>query len=572
MASSEDIIAMHIAAASFVTNSEVRFEYRTADTLADMISLHGAQFERIRLVGIPCGPSARRLAEAIRGTAIISRVTLLCDDLVHFKATLKDPESVGLLAATLQIESLRSFRVEQLGLDPDDMKLFCSLLRVSPITEFGFSRSHQLSIDLLSALRGISTLSSLHIEDVSSFLSLLTSPSAPFSSALQSWQRLQVLEIPSVWMGETGGIALGHALAKSSADRFLEMNVRKNVLCDSGIEAVVDGMLECYRRKGVSEGVLRRLNLASNCIEVKGGQKIAELLNRNPHLEWLNIGYNYVSGTLGTSLRACAKSLRRLGANDCHLDSQAVASVCHLLSGSQSLRYLDIRGSHASGVGVRAVSDDILAKCGALKTIILSSSELTTNDAKVFVMGLRECKSRMKHISLYSNVGAVTSELIDALPNSLYELLIHHCNVDDQVAEAVSRFIRRAYRVRDVLLNDNKFHSVGKILEAAAESSSITSLSLNDNELGLAGALCLAEIVGKCRSLRDLDIRRIGMGSEGAKAIARAVVRAKQNLALRLSMLEKITFSSEDAGEEGIRELNEAHKVVPELDIYMALI
>ena len=72
--------------------------------------------------------------------------------------------------------------------------------------------------------------------------------------------------------------------------------------------------------------------------------------------------------------------------------------------------------------------------------------------------------------------------------------------------------------------------------------SMLTKLDLSDNALGPSGAHAVATFLPHCLALEELRLNNNGLGVDGGKIIAQALITLKTNLAGRPSRLRSITI------------------------------
>ncbi len=557
---SKEATACLLNSVSFITNSDsvVRCYKSGMDTVADMISLHGAQLERLVLDDLPSGSCLPRLSEAISGSTTISFFSVDCGYSNRY-VTLTDPKLIGLMIAALQNKTLRRLTIKNMNLHTEEIRTFCKPLRTCSLTEIRIEHSRLVTKKFISALCRLSALQSLYI--LTTEFSFSIEEVSALAAAVQCWPWLRELGLHSVGIAQSAGKLLGEALGKGCAGRLQVLELPCNNLGDKEIAAIVDGILGSCRRRRAEETAIRVLDLRKNTFAHGGGLKIAELLKMSPNLERLDVELNPDVDTveLGDSLRTCAGTLRWLSVNVCRLGPKGITSICRSLSGTQKLQNLTIAGTKAGNEGLRAVAEEIVAKGTSLVTLSLRTIGATADGAKFLALALKKSRNPLRSLNLCSNKGIGTAELIESLPDSLQKLELRKCAADDQSAEAIGRFIRQSHCIRRVILGDNDFHAAGikPMLEAARESDSLKELEVAGNDLGPAGALCVAETIGRCRSLRRLNIVRTHIGSEGAKAIAKAGVNARPRFVQGLSKLQELMMYRSDMGDEERRELQE---------------
>ncbi len=498
------------------------------DKIASAVSplFASAEVERILLSTYRWHSSFFRLCKAVSSNPTVS--TLFIDELQDETLQSEHRLAPTLASVLRSAKTLRKLKMQILRLSRGALKTLAELVDQRPDIEVSvrlYQGDEALTAPLVNeALIRIRSLHKLRIRRIHI-------DAAAFGNALKTDLRnLQSLLLKQVTLGAGDAKALGEGIC-GIACGLRTLSLKTSGLDDSGIAAIVEGLLRGYARAPGKSGALRKLILSDSHISSFGMIKVAQLVKANPHLKYIDLS-PHIAGpagyALGEALQACATTLRELSLGMCGLDAAAIIAICRSLSRSSSLSVLDISGSQLKGAGeaMSAVGHDLLAGNGSLEELHISGSNIDGSGMKMLAEGLAMNRS-LKILSLGGNEEAEVAGTLGAmLPVGLKELHLSNCNIDDVGGEAVGRFIVLSSSLRELDLVSNKFHAAGAraISQAAAQSCSLESLSLGHNELGDKGAKCIAEwVIGKSKTVRQLHIRSIGMGVEGAKAVAKAV-------------------------------------------------
>ncbi len=390
-----------------------------------------------------------------------------------------------------------------------------------------------MTAEFFAALRRIYSLQKLNIRsdkiDVKAF-------SDAFG---KNWRSLQNLKLVGMKLVAADGRGIGNALESVSC-RLHTLHLEQNDLCDAGIAPIVEGLLQGYSNAPGKQGPLQKLSIICNCISEAGGRKVAQLVKASPHLKLLDLSGNKPgsAGTaLGESFRVCAVTLQDLRLWDC--DAGTMIVICRSLASSYSLVALDIFGIQpcATAEVTRSISRDLLTATGSLERLGLSKSNMDSPAAKELIKGFTNSYS-LKSVDLSTNKG-VGTEIAVLLESMLHlrleELYLTECYIKYAGSGAVGKFVAVSSSLRRLRLRWNGFSAAAakEVCVGVAQSCSIEELLLGYNPIGNEGVKHVAEwVIGKCKTIRNLDIAEINMGVEGAKMIAKAVtdVAGKTNL------------------------------------------
>ncbi len=540
---------------NFATNLREPLDWTFVSQNADTSNIF-ADAERVAIkVSASISPNIDRLlrfSETIRSSHTISSVRLYGMD---YTEIIKEPRIIPVLAEALR--SAKSLR--KLTLDADLSSNLLNLL----VKLLGPESDIQVSLRLC---RGENKLTTQHIEILRRIHSLcrlrvhrIRIDAAAFSDSLRDdWPGLCSLTLTDSELDAEGAKAIGGVLEKV-APGLQTLDLSQDHLDDSGITAIVEGLLRAYSRTEEKRGALRKLSLPDNCINSDGWIQVAKLVKSNPHLTRIDMSHNNIgsAGTaFGDSLQSCAATLKKLLLTVCRLDERAVIAVSRSLAGSCSLSILDIACSRLknSAEAMRTFAQELIAGSKSLEDLDISRNYLDEPGIKELVEGLMKNNSLKKVDLSYNNgVGAEITPMIEAILHlKLQELNLRSCSIDDEGGKALGKFVALSSSLRHLDVSYNKLHTDGAkaISVGVAQSCSLERLRIESNELGDEGARCVAEwVIRRSKTLQVLDISTSGKGAEGAKAVAKAIMDVAGNTTL------KEIYLDED-GELGVQVLN----------------
>ncbi len=209
------------------------------------------------------------------------------------------------------------------------------------------------------------------------------------------------------------------------------------------------------------------------------------------------------------------------------------------------------------------MADCIASGSGSLSRLLLEKNGITSAGAKDLAAALRKT-SHVRWINLNNN-GEIGADGAVALLNVLAEagrcrverVEFDGCGMGDKGAEAVGGVILSGGGSTRISVERNDIHAAGfrAIAEAVANApigAKIGMLNLRANQAGKEGVEAVLEkIIRPARVVQELDIRRVGLGPDGVKAVV-AALRIREK-----GVLERVNVGEYDYGEEGLRVLTE---------------
>ncbi len=518
---------------SFATNRRIPLELGPLfpDEACIPLMIASAEVERVELTSDIDPGALTRLSEIIRSSPTISSVTLGYFD------TAEKPQVVPALASALRdAKLLRELKMYSLHPSLGALNAFVELLdpksdlQISLDLDAVANNEEELTAGFFAVLRRIYSLQKLIIRynkiDVKAF-------SDAFG---KDWRSLQNLELAGMKLAAADGKGIGNAL-ESVACRLHTLHLEQNDLLDAGIAPIVEGLLRGYSNAPGKQGPLQKLSIVRNYISEAGGRKVAQLVKASPHLKLLNLSDNEpgsAGAALGESFRVCATTLQDLRLWYC--DAGTVIAICRLLAGSYSLAALEIFGiqPYATAEVTRSISRDLLTGTGSLEKLNLSEGNMDSPAAKELIKGFTNNYS-LESVNLSTNKG-VGTEIADLLESMLHlrlaELDLTECYIKYAGSGTVGRFVAVSSSLRRLKLRWNGFSAAAakEVCVGVAQSRSIEELSLGYNPIGNEGVKHVAEwVIGKCKTIRKLEISEINMDVEGAKMLAKAVTDVARN-------------------------------------------
>ncbi len=511
---------------SFVANRRNPLEWSPSPSGETCVALMlaGAEIERVSIDATFDLAPLSRLTAAICSSPTVSSL-ILCGYSIEIGTQLVQTLAPAFIGA----KSLRKLILNNYILTHDNLDTLAKVLGPKSDLQISMRLDYEKKepTQFILALARIHSLQKLDV--IGSKVDIET-----LSDALKkSWRNLQSLTIARIRLGAADGRAIGNALERVACG-LRTLNLEENDLEDSGIAAIVDGLLRGYSRAPGKKGELQKLFLDGNIPSVASAKKVTRLVEANPHLKRISMQHNSAAGAaLGESFRGCAATLRVLNLSGSRLSPEAVIAICHSLADSYSLTTLDINFARLRTAveATRAISRDLLAESNSLEELTISGCYMELHAAKELIDGFaRNSSLKLVDLSINKGVGAEITELLKAMLHLELKILnLSDCGIDDIGGKAVGTFVALSPRLQKIDLSDNKLHAEGakEIVAGAAQSHSLDELRLAGNEIGDEGAKYVVELfVDQSKTVRKFEISSEGMSVEGVKIIAKAVARA----------------------------------------------
>ncbi len=348
-------------------------------------------------------------------------------------------------------------------------------------------------------------------------------------------------------------------------NRLENLILESNVLGDTGVSAILGQI-----RRGCR---LQKLNLKNTCFGPVGGLALAKAIPNMLNLRSLNIARNKIddeaAAGIGEAIRDAPSHhirLGRLNISECKLGPWGITSLFRAIKGFGSdLTTLKMEGNSASELGIKAISECLSGSRGIrLAKLFMDSENITVKEATMLSEMLLSKACTLRTLSMRDNkVGPeMCAKIVDTLllgVCTMYMLDMGGCAVGNNGAFAVSKLIeRRGCRHVDLSFNGIDAEGAAAIADSiSACTRGCTQLVLARNPLGNSGTKYLAEhVIRTDMALESLDLKEIGMDSEGAKAIAISLRERKDQGALW-----KVALIKTECGEEGFKALEELRQL-----------
>ncbi|KAL0207323.1 hypothetical protein P9112_011951 [Eukaryota sp. TZLM1-RC] len=224
------------------------------------------------------------------------------------------------------------------------------------------------------------------------------------------------------------------------------------------------------------------------------------------------------------SLSACS-SLQEISLNHCSLSNNASTSVANLVYSTTSLSVVELFGNDIGDAGMYTWSS-LLCSCSHIKRLKLGDNPITSSGAIILSKGLRTPQS------------------------SLLQLHLGGCRIGSEGADALTGALIGNSTLSSLGLRDNYLGVKGILAISPLIASPLCSLmdiQLKSNNIDVAGALHFSRALSSNTSLRVIEVQNNSFGSLGAKYILDAL---KNN-----STVSAINFNQCSINDDGVAEL-----------------
>lgn len=352
------------------------------------------------------------------------------------------------------------------------------------------------------------------------------------------------------------------AMSRLNLKQIRVLNLTKCKLGDNEVSAIVSAV---RKARG-----LEVLILSDNKIGPVGGEKLAQLTAHSPRLRSLALTKtNWIKtaplAAIGRAIVSCSGTLSELDFSSCKIKSEGAAALfgptkAQSATHKPAMASLKLCNNYLCDNGIPAVADYVARCAKTISELYLGSNNITQTGAKELAKVLWNADS-LRVLDMSANIikaeGAVSLLESLATPGShaMRLLSLKGCLICDEGGMAAAKFIlSRGCEVLDLSRNFIGKKGFNAIVDAVAGSGIIMDkLNLSNNPAQEGGAKRLAErLIMPNQHVRYLDIKRVWMGNEGAKAIASAIRQRNEGV------LQSVDVKSEDFGEEGLAALQQA--------------
>ncbi len=517
--------------------------------LTDLVSM-GAEIERLPFYQeLPHSTFTRELGQAIHDNRTVLSLVLASTD----QGLGRTPRLARMFrsAAGPQLERLKFAGIE--FHQSETRALAEALGRCSGLRRLKIFYS---AIDADSAhllARGIAAIRSL--EEISfSHVAIDSGPASEITEGLRNHHSLRKVHIE---LDQTDY----SPLLRLPLKQLHTLTFRVYPTQESGIISLLSAFLSHDRC------ALESLDLSDKNMGPAEGSKLVQLVLRAPHLRAIDISENprigaKAGGPLGNAIqRSCIGSLWSLNVDNCGLGPGLAAMLGQMRGPAVGLTSLDVSGNSIGDAGAKAISVFILERARSLTDLNLSVNKISVDGANSLAGALKKAVSIASlrfDLNEFGPSGAVG--VLDALtsqsgtrPMRMISLL--GCEIGGKGTEAVARLIRKR-GCQEVRLTANTLtaNEIRVVVDAIADNNDVTmDLNIAGNPIGCDGAKLVAErLILENRVVRRLDMRDIGLGDAGAKAIVDAMRGRKAGGPLRELQVEK-----DDCEEEGLEMMHD---------------
>jgi Ran GTPase-activating protein (RanGAP) involved in mRNA processing and transport len=298
----------------------------------------------------------------------------------------------------------------------------------------------------------------------------------------------------------------------TASSSLTSLDLSENAITSEGAAALA---------KAAEWSALSTLQIGDNAIGAPGAAALAMLLSASELLTSLNLRSNSIGDNGASALAAAMKSSRgllELDVADNHITFKGARDLGSSL-GKGVIRTLTLGGNPLGVRGVRAVAT-AMARCGSVTALDVGS----TNCGPIGLADVLEAMERcpgVSYLNLEQNaLGCQGAERMGAAmrgatTRALKTLVLHDNALGDKGATCVA----------DALGRPSAAPMAGGSVRPSR--AGITSLDLSNNDLTAAGAEACANALGRCTTLASLALQQNDIGLKGLVALEAAVAASR---------------------------------------------
>jgi Ran GTPase-activating protein (RanGAP) involved in mRNA processing and transport len=369
------------------------------------------------------------------------------------------------------------------------------------------------------------------------------------ADALRSNTSLTEVDLYNNRIGDRGVAAIGEALMVNAS--LIRLYLHKNNIGDEGVKSLA---MALYVNTSLTD-----LYLSYNGIRDTGVVAVGEALKANTSLSCLDLSCNIIGDAGTTALGEALKTnttLSRLDLDSTRIGHGGAASLGEALKVNTSLTRLFLGNNTIGDVGAASILNGLAGWNTTLKDLavwgnnILGTLESAINafsDANRAGIRLLHAEAKLDLSSKWigeAQAKQVGEEL--AVNTTVTTLILNQNEIGYPGCMDVADALIKNRVLTSVELDDNSIGDAGCSAMAMMllQNAVLTRISLNGNRIGLAGVTALAKAVTSNSHLRRIGLGRNKVGDEGAMAMARAL---KSNETLQRLDLHGNSISDEGA-------------------------
>ena len=335
---------------------------------------------------------------------------------------------------------------------------------------------------------------------------------------------------------------------------LLELNLSMNAINDDGARDIAEAI--CVNT------VLQKLNLSNNYITREGAKKIAEAIQANTTLCTLDISNAKISDdgavAISNSLR-CNNSLQSLNISHNSITNKGIIAITKSIQINSTLQNINISKNHISIEGLVYFMEAVKNNC-TLQVVNITHNNVTRSG----FTSIKHCIENLQHpIQIYASWNEIVSRNGELLVSSKICTFQESENITEEEwsfkdydPDHIVTCLSECLKEDDMLLELNMSKNWiirdrgNKIIVAIAINK--TLLKLDASLMKLQDENCISDCLKINKSLKELNMSKNEITSNGAKEIATAI---RVN-----TTLEKLDLSHNEISNDGVSFISDGLK------------
>ena len=479
-----------------------------AEDLADVINCNSC-LEELHLANNDLKSSAVAVLQALQGIATLKVLDLSFNNMT------------GVVAEDLAYVINRNSCLEYLYLSNNDLKstavvVLQALQGITTLKVLNLSCNDMTSVvaeDLACVIKCNSCLAELHLASNN-----LETTAVVVLQALQGITTLELLDLSFNHLTRVVAEDLASVIKSNSCLKKLYL---------SGNDLKSSGVVMLQALQGIT--TLKVLDLSFNHMTSVAAKELVDIIKRNPCLEELHLAYNGLNSFTILVLRALqeVRTLKLLDLRGNNMTSVVAQDLVGVIEQNPCLEELHLGYNDLNSSAIEVLQ--ALQEITTLKLLDLSCNNMTSVVAQDLA-GVIKCNPSLKKLHLANNdLKSSASVVLQALQEiTTVELLdLSQNSLSSVVAEDLAIFIECSSCLMELHLADNDLKSTAVlVLQALKETTTLKLLDLNDNGMTCVVAEDLAEVINCNSCLEELHL-----ANNDLKSSAVAVLQALQGIA-----------------------------------------